>query len=173
MGWGVHNRNNGQKRETKNKTKLKHTAARVEQSVVDAHNRHCKQWEWERNNALRSCNAGVVAETASGSSTSMQGLSSSNGDGYTVMDHMKDEWKSNRLEPSDPLRSRVPALQMLEDGRDAVASDMVAARSIQQYLIHGCVGRVVRLLPHASAGSGNLGMMTGPELFHMVRSGAT
>ena len=98
------------------------------------------------------------------------------GDGYTVMDlhHMEDEWKSNRLEPSDPLRSLVPALQMLEDGRDAVASDMVAARSIQQYLIHGCVGRVVRLLPHnshgvgepapASAGSGNLGMMTGSKI---------
>ena len=77
---------------------------------------------------------------------------------------MEDEWQSNRLEPSDHLRSLGPALQMLEDGRDAVASDMVAARSIQQYLIHGCVGRVVRLLPHASAGSGNLGMMTGSKI---------
>ena len=100
-----------------------------------------EQPEHASNNAIRSLNPVIAGQTAPGSSTTSCTIVG--GDGPTVMDQQREQneqLKSNQLE-----RSRVPALQLLEDGQVEAASAMVAARAIQRSLIYECAGRVARL----------------------------
>ena len=63
----------------------------------------------------------------------------------TEIDHREYDAKLTQLKCSEPLRSRVPALQLLEDGQVDAASGMVSTMAIHAYWVQECAGRGNRL----------------------------